>query len=80
MPIRTPQGPKDVPTTLSGDLSDDGKLKLHIVNELAINGKPFKGITTEEWQLADQGKSLLIHLTRDAPQGRIEYDLLFGRQ
>ena len=80
MPIRTPQGPKDVPATLSGAHSDDGTLILNIVNELEMNGKPFKGLTTETWQLADEGKSLIIHLSREAPQGKMEYDLLFVRQ
>ena len=80
LPIRTPQGPRSVPTTLSGSISPNGKLRLNIVHQFEANGKTVKGGMTEDWQLGPDGKSILIHLTRDAPQGTIEYDMLFVRQ
>ena len=80
IPIRTPKGPGTMPATLSGKQSADGKLNLTIVRELPPGSPTTNGTTHETWQLTDDGKSLVIHVSRDTPQGKVEYDMLFVRQ
>lgn len=80
MPIRTPKGRQMVPTTLTASQSTDGKMTVTVVHEIVMGEKTIKGGMLEEWQLSKDGKSILIHLIRDTPQGKIEYDMVFVRQ
>lgn len=80
LPVRTPKGTVKVPTTLKAFESDDGKLQITITRELSINGSNFKGVTTEDWQISDDGKTLRIHKTDEMPQGKMESDMIFVKE
>lgn len=80
IPIRTPKGPGTMPATLSGKQTAGGELNLTIARELPPGSPTTNSTTHETWQLTDEGKSLVIRVSRETPQGKVEYDMFFVRQ
>lgn len=78
--IRTPNGLVNVPATLKVIETGNGKLQITIARELNMNGNTLKGVTVENWQLSDDGKTLSIHKIDEMPQGKIESDMIFVRE
>lgn len=56
---------------------DDGKVVLHSERELNFQGNPVTIKTTQEWQLADGGKTLKVKNTTESPRGTQESSLVF---
>lgn len=79
-PIRTPDGLINVPTTLKAVEIGDGKLRITISREINMNGSSFKGVTTEDWQLSADGKTLTIHKVDEMPRGKVESDMIFVKE
>ena len=78
--VRTPDGPKAVPTVLKAEPQEDGTLRITISRELPMpNGEVIKGVTVETWELAKDGKTLKIHRADDSKRGKMEFDMTFVR-
>jgi hypothetical protein len=56
---------------------DDGKIVLHSVRELTFQDNPVTIKTTQEWELADAGKTLKVKSTTESPRGTQEATLMF---
>jgi hypothetical protein len=76
--IMTPDGPKQVPTTLQANLADGGALRLTIAREFPMNGETIHGVITEQWSLSADGKTLTIHRHDDGPR-KADMDIVFRR-
>jgi hypothetical protein len=77
--VRTPSGTLDVPTTLRAVPAEGGGLHITITREAVRRDQPFRAVTTEDWRLSPDGKTLDIRRTDDAPRGRVEYEMVFVR-
>ena len=76
--MRTPAGMRSVPTTLKATASEDGTIHITITREMAApDGRALKAVTTEDWQLSPDAKTLTIHRADDTPRGKTESDMLF---
>ena len=75
--IRTPDGPKAVPTTLQAAVAEDGKLRITIRREIQMPDRTLKGVTTEDWELSADAKTLTIHRTDDTPRGKMQSEMIF---
>jgi hypothetical protein len=76
--IRTPAGTRSVPTTLKAAAAEDGKLHITITREITTpDGRALKLISTEDWQLSPDAKTLTIHRNDDTPRGKTESDMIF---
>jgi uncharacterized protein YpmS len=75
--IRTPGGPRQVPSTLKAVVGQDGKVQLTIARELQTPNGVLKGTTIEDWELSADGKTLTIHRVDDTPRGKMEMDMVF---
>ncbi|HEY0458581.1 MAG TPA: hypothetical protein VGC97_05465 [Pyrinomonadaceae bacterium] len=69
-PIRTPDGLLNVPTVLNLKTGADGKLTINITRDIKLGDKSFKGITSEEWELGKDRKTLRIKRSDTFPDGR----------
>lgn len=77
--MRTPSGPLDVPTTLKAVQAEGGGLHITITREVVMRDQPFKMVTTEDWQLSPDGKTLNIRRADDTPRGKMEAEMVFVR-
>jgi hypothetical protein len=76
--MRTPAGMRSVPTTLKAVANEDGTLHITITREMTVpDGRALKAVTTEDWQLSPDAKTLTIHRSDDTPRGKTESDMLF---
>jgi hypothetical protein len=79
-PVRTPKGLLMVPTVLSARSTGQNALHISIVREVPMGASPFKGVTTEEWELSKDGKTLNIHKVDDTPRGKLESQMVFRKE
>lgn len=77
MLVRTPDGPQSVPATLKATVDAQGRVHITITRQLQMQGQEFKGITTEDWELSSDGKTLTIHRTDEMPRGKMQADMVF---
>lgn len=79
--VRTPNGPVDVPTTMTASAAENGELTITIDRELpSRDGTPFKGTTVETWRLGADGQTLTIERA-DQMRGRsFNSTMVFTRQ
>lgn len=76
--MRTPNGTRAVPTTLKAEVVEGGGLHLTITRERATrDGGVMKMLTTEDWHLSADGKTLNLHRTDDTRNGKMESDMVF---
>lgn len=75
--IRGPGGLMSVPTLLKAVVKDEGRLSITITRDISMPDRTFKAVTTEDWQLSADGKSLTIHKVDDTPRGKMESDMVF---
>ncbi|HEX8846345.1 MAG TPA: hypothetical protein VF791_16985 [Pyrinomonadaceae bacterium] len=59
---------------------DDGKLVLHTERELNFQGNAVSIKVTENWELADEGKSLNVKRTIESPRGTQEMTMVFTKK
>jgi len=60
---------------------DGGKaLELNAVVDGVFNKTAMTFTTTEQWELGEGGKTLLVHHTREGPRGKQEYKLIFTKK
>ncbi len=73
----TPRGKMTVKAKWMGD----GKI-LEITSAMTVEmqGNTFNINTTEHWELADGGKTLKVHQTRETPNGPMESKMVFTKQ
>ena len=45
--------------------------------EITMPDKTFKEITVEDWELSNDGKTLIIHRTDDTSRGKMQFDMVF---
>jgi hypothetical protein len=57
---------------------DDGKVILHAVRELNFQGNAVTITVTENWELADNGKTLKAKRKIESPRGTQETELVFA--
>ena len=78
--IRTPNGPREVPTRLRARHGDDGRMHITITRELARGGRTVTATGTEAWELAPDGCTLTVHRVEQMPQGgEMRFDMVFVR-
>ena len=59
----------------------DGKiLELNAVTNADFNGNAFTSTTTENWELADDGKTLKVHRKSESPRGAQESTYVFTKK
>ena len=76
--MRTPAGMRSVPTALKAEAAEDGTLRVTITREMAApDGRALKAVTTEDWRLSPDAKTLNIHRADDTPRGKTESDMVF---
>ena len=75
--MRTPSGMRAVPTSLKAEAAEDGGLHITITREMRMGESAFKGVTTEDWRLSADGKTLNIHRADDTPRGKFESEMVF---
>lgn len=76
--IRTPEGMRSVPTSLKASASEDGTLHITITREIDMpDGNAVKAVTTEDWQLNPDAKTLTIRRADDTPRGKVEFEMIF---
>lgn len=74
--IVTPDGPKQVPTTLKAHVGENGALSLTITREFSMNGEDIRGVIAEEWELSADGKTLTVHRHDSMPR-KTDMDVVF---
>ena len=79
MQMRTPNGTRNVPTTLKAEVVEGGGLRLTITRERPTrDGGSMKLSAVEDWRLGADGKTLTIHRTDEIPRGeKNEADMVF---
>jgi hypothetical protein len=75
--VRTPAGLTKVPTTLKAAAAEDGGVHITIAREITMPDRTIKAITTEDWHLSADGRTLTVHRVDDSPRGRMEADMVF---
>jgi len=55
-------------------------LELNSVLDGTFNGTAMTINTTEQWELAEGGKTLTVHHTREGPRGKQEFKLIFTKK
>lgn len=77
--MRTPNGPRNVPTTLKAEVVEGGGLHLIITRERpGRDGGMMKLASVEDWRLGADGKTLNIHRSDETPRGeKFESDMVF---
>lgn len=79
-PIRTQDGPVQVPTRLQARHGDDGRLHITITRELNMRGETVRATGTEEWELSPDGRTLTVHRVEQMPRGgEMRFDMVFAR-
>ena len=77
--IRGPGGMTPVPTKLKALPSANGGIDITISRHITMGPQPFDAVTTEAWQLADDGKTLIVHRIDDSPMGHVDAKMVFTR-
>jgi hypothetical protein len=77
--MRTPAGLLDVPTTLKAVAAEDGGLHITTTREAVRRDQPFRMVTTEDWRLSADGKTLNIRRADDTPRGKAESEMVFAK-
>jgi hypothetical protein len=79
MQMRTPDGTRNIPTTLKAEVVEGGGLRLTTTRERPTrDGGAVKLATVEDWRLGADGKTLNVHRTGETPRGeKTESDLVF---
>lgn len=75
--IRGPGGLLSVPTVLKAIVKESGGLAITITRDITMPDRRFKAVTTEDWQLSADGKTLTIHKADDTARGKMESDMIF---
>jgi hypothetical protein len=78
--MRSPQGDVQVPTKLNAVVGQGGGLHITLSREMEMNGEKFNAVTNEDWRLAGDGKSIVIHRMDDTPRGKIDAEMVFVKQ
>jgi hypothetical protein len=76
--IVTPDGPQQVPTKLQAHLRENGSIVLTITRDFAMGDETIHAVTSEEWELGADGKTLTIHRHDSGPR-KADMDLVFRR-
>jgi hypothetical protein len=63
--------------TVYMEKKDDGKIVLHVTRELNFQGNAVTINITDNWELADAGKTLHAKRKIESPQGTQEMELVF---
>lgn len=77
-PIMTPAGALQVPTKLQARAADNGTLRVTITRDIPMGGEAVHSVTTEDWELSADGKTLTIH-RHDEGLRKGDMDLVFRR-
>lgn len=65
--VRTPSGPREIPTTLTATPRADGGIDVDIAREVAMGGTVAKPMDRERWALSADGRQLLIDREAEMP-------------
>ena len=65
--VRTPAGPRDIPTTLTATRRPDGGIDIDIARELRTPGGIVRPKDHESWQLSADGRQILIDREAEMP-------------
>ena len=79
--MRTPAGPRNIPTTLKAEVAEGGGLHITITRERPTrDGAVLKLATVEDWRLSPDGKTLNIRRSDETPRGeKMESEMVFVR-
>ncbi len=79
--MRTPDGTRNIPTTLKAEVTEGGGLHITITRERPTrDGSTMKLPTVEDWHLSADGKTLNIRRSDETPRGeRVESEMVFVR-
>jgi hypothetical protein len=78
--VRTPDGEKKAPMTLTAKLRDDGRVEVNEEREMKTpDGAAMSFNTYELWDLSADGKTLTVHRKDQTPRGDREFDMVFTR-
>lgn len=76
--VRTPNGPVEIPTTLTAVLSDS-TAEIDIAREVRMRGEVLRPKDHESWRLSADGREL--HISREAqmprPEGLVTYTIRY---
>ncbi len=77
--MRTPNGTRNVPTTLKAEVAEGGRLHITITRERPTrDGSVVKLATVEDWRLSADGKTLDILRSDETPRGeKMESEIVF---
>ena len=78
-PIRGPGGLMQVPTKLKATVGVNGTVRIVITRTIAMGGPPMDAVTTEDWTLSEDHKTLTVHRVDDTPRGRVDAQMVFVR-
>ena len=79
--VRTNNGPADVPTRLKATRNADGTIHITVTRELAMFGESRTVTGTEDWSLADDGRTLVVERRDELPQGgEMRSRMVFARE
>jgi len=78
--VRTPAGPKQIPTRLSGKVEENGALDLTLSRDLQMGGNLRTLKSVEKWELSADGKSLTVRVNEERPNGPAIYAMVFERK
>ncbi|HET6231771.1 MAG TPA: hypothetical protein VFE05_16975 [Longimicrobiaceae bacterium] len=76
--IRMQNGPVPVPTKLKAAVTDGG-MHITIARTIPMGDHPFTGVTTEDWSLSADGRTLTVHRVDDSPRGQMVADMVFSK-
>jgi hypothetical protein len=77
--VRTPAGLQQVPTALAATPTANGGVHIVITRTVAMGGPPARAVSTEDWSLGADQRTLTVHRVDEMPRGRIEADMVFRR-
>lgn len=78
--VRGPGGMMQVPTTLKAEPLAGGDLRVTIARDIPMGAAPVHAVTTEDWHLAPDGRSITIHRVDETPRGKMEATMVFVRE
>jgi hypothetical protein len=78
--VRTPGGLQQVPTALVATPTTDGGVHIVITRTVAMGGPPMQAVSTEDWTLGTDQRTLTVHRVDEMPRGRLEADMVFRRE
>ena len=65
--VRTPSGPRDIPTVLTATPRADGGVDVDIAREITMGERVLRPFDRETWHLSSDGKQLLIDREAEMP-------------